>query len=682
MDVAFPKTRFRTLVIFIWGSACLCAFAIGFFPQLHPTSHPQPSENVLASTATQATPSYESEETKQNQLGFLDADTAIQFIDKYNQLSNRFATHYATMYASQRMDETTLLDVFHRAAQLTGNEAGIILLILALDLGERTPDALVEALSDRAFASRSKLRIRISLLFSYWGQGHPTNAFDAAVRLPERQQYEALQGLIQSGNASVVKRAKEFLARLSDSDTENDDSKNIANAIQAISSKAWLDNRETFLNQIYRAFQSNPQQGIEAAYQIEDSQMQALVISRLLGLSWPSPLDGLNAIKDLDDKRLLENPQERMRYIANLAGATNSQTISSTLDWLTTNLTPNERASLAANFHIRDNIDPTILLDSSFFQSLPDSTVKIRLASRSITSYANSNLNAAIELSKSRLSPIAADSVMPNLIHLAFQAKGREEALQLYSNITSHSARINGLQQLSRSWGQAEPFEFLDWAIKSEEPSLLKQSIYALSENLASLDIDRVRQYETSIQNSELRNAMQLAIGQNLAQSSPIEAIEYAATFEDETSTQQVIYNATSEWAKTEPRNAIEFLLSTYPEQDATQNYVRQSAGSWAQTDPASSAEFFSGIENKTYATIGLVASVERWMQVDDNSAVNFIVNMRAGNTRDSVIERFATNYQLIQRNQDAAIRLIGTISDPVKREMAMDRFVQIAEQN
>lgn len=643
-------------------AACSLLFVIGFSLQ--------PILSGPRKALVQAGESAKSGETEKVPLqASFDPMASFLSIKEANERGLPFQTHYLALYTAHLLDAKDLATMLQLSEELRGAEAGIVSLIFGLELAYRDRDALINFIKNQT--STGNQNFDLQSLFRYWAKSDPESAFETAMQLPEPSRSQAMQGIVYSGNESFAEKVRAYRSNESSSDAKK------LEFAKAVESELWRKNRFEFLNLFQSAFSDSPEEGVAFAKEIENPILRNRALDSLFNSQWDDPVDALQTIHELQTERLLENPRTRLNYISRVLRNSDNGQIEPALDWLSKTYSPQEHAAIIESLSLTTSASSRAILRSTFFQQIPDSSVKTAFLSRTISSIANDNWQDALRLVEQSVPPDRVEYVLPSLVTQAYTNAGPEVAKELISVIEQPHLQSQAVSQLAHSWGVTDPAAFLTWAASQPNELPNPYAFDTVSSSWAQTNFAELREFESSLESGIVKESLQRKIGQTLAESNPLAAIEYSLQMENHADSTNLLIEAARMWAMDDPKSAVSFVNTALTPEES-ERAAQVIASEWAQRDAAAATAYFNSISDRKSGQAGLTSSLSHWLRVDVNSATNYLSSIPAGQPRDSVCVNFVADSRNSLLYPKETLRVINLIDDSTQREEAKRSYDKV----
>ena len=195
---------------------------------------------------------------------------------------------------------------------------------------------------------------------------------------------------------------------------------------------------------------------------------------------------------------------------------------------------------------------------------------------------------------------------------------------------------------IAKEWVRSDPDAALAWA--NALPKSQKAGAYTgVLGSLASTDPRRAASLASNLAPGGSREHVIGEIAQSWAESSPKEALDWAATLEGK-ERQRALNTSLGELARTDRESAAKFVESMDADERTT--YLKSVSSEWASEEPAEAAEWVMDLASESDSDEGVGAALGdvlwKWTREDPEAAGNWLNEQEKGPTLDGAITGLA----------------------------------------
>jgi hypothetical protein len=250
---------------------------------------------------------------------------------------------------------------------------------------------------------------------------------------------------------------------------------------------------------------------------------------------------------------------------------------------------------------------------------------------------------------------------------------GKQSPISIADALANSGAHAGRLDAFIRSWFYNDHEGALSWMLANTRSGAADR-VSSLAHYLASQDLELAKSSVHRVP-PEIRIGWIAGIALSYARSDPESATRWVAQFQGQPGYDEAYDQVILGMANSRPRLAAQLLEDArFKSDDRTVAVV---ANEWTSQDPSSALEWALALENQASASTALVAVMSTWINGDKAEALQSILQLPRGHTRDRVL---GSSMQSLDLEREDFARLIAEFSSSLEAQQSIVAAIERIE--
>jgi hypothetical protein len=237
------------------------------------------------------------------------------------------------------------------------------------------------------------------------------------------------------------------------------------------------------------------------------------------------------------------------------------------------------------------------------------------------------------------------------------------------------AASVELQQLLLRRWAANDPWAAAGWASTFADPAVRMESVQQVALVWGQTDLTQAIKWMQQLP-EEQRQSVCLALAYEAARTDPQTALTLAADLPASRANIDLITHAAAQWAVSDPAAAAQWA-GQVTEVSLRNEVLSSIATEWGETDPVAAANLalksISAGKAQDDAVIGIV---QRWAQLDPQSAARWILTFPEGDFQSAAIENLIKPWAAQDSQQAQA--WVNSLAPGIVRNVALAAYTSV----